>query len=191
MTVLIFRRLLIFFTISISPIDMYSQRIKEPVPESTNRVILNRNDTVYSFYTYKVDLKKMVLNAELFYCWYDKGLINQTQGAYSGRVLNGSYKVFYPNKNLKELGHFNNGLRNGKWTYWQADGIKKREEVWRKGLLDGQVVLYNEKGGVSKVEFYNNGRPSYPRLIYTSDNKVIKTYKKKGTIVSDTTSLSF
>jgi antitoxin component YwqK of YwqJK toxin-antitoxin module len=190
MTTLILRVVWIVVMISPLPIDIYAQRIKVPVPESTERVILNRNDTIYTFYTHKIRSKKMVPDAELFYCWYDKGLVHLTQGAYSGRLLNGSYKVFYPNKNLKEQGTFLNGLRSGIWSYWQLNGIKRKEEVWRKGLLDGQVTVYNEKGEASKTDSYKKGVLSYPRMIYTGDNKVIRTYKKKGIIVSDTTSLS-
>ena len=38
-----------------------------------------------------------------------------TQGGYNGRLLNGDFRVFYPNKNLKENGNYQFGLKEGTW----------------------------------------------------------------------------
>src|SRR5581483_10726142 len=42
----------------------------------------------------------------LSYYWYDAGDIHITEGGYSGKLLNGLYTEYYPDKNLKQQGAF-------------------------------------------------------------------------------------
>lgn len=73
-------------------------------------------------------------NANLHYYWYSANAIHETQGGYSGHLLNGLYSVFYLNKNLKEQGHFRKGLKNGIWRNWKEDGSLATTTTWKRGL---------------------------------------------------------
>src|ERR1700743_2833709 len=69
----------------------------------------------------------------LNYYWYSAGSIHTTQGGYSGILLNGSYTVYYPNKNLEEQGIFKKGLKDGIWKTWKDDGTLNPVTTWKKG----------------------------------------------------------
>lgn len=70
-----------------------------------------------------------------FYYWYNANAIQSTQGGYSGKLLNGLYTEYYLNKNLKEEGVFNKGLKTGLWKSWNEDGTLNHTARWRKGVL--------------------------------------------------------
>src|ERR1700744_5503516 len=56
-----------------------------------------------------------VLEDDRFYFWYSANTIHSTQGGFSGKLLNGSYTEYYPDKSLKQQGIFKAGLMMGKW----------------------------------------------------------------------------
>lgn len=68
-----------------------------------------------------------------YYFWYSSGAIHETEGGYSGRLLNGTYTAFYPNKNLKEQGSFKKGLKDGVWKNWREDGSLLAAVTWKHG----------------------------------------------------------
>src|SRR5688500_101 len=61
-------------------------------------------------------------SADRYYYWYSANQINTTQGGFSGSLLNGLYSDFYRNKNLKEKGEFDHGLKTGEWMAWYDNG---------------------------------------------------------------------
>jgi hypothetical protein len=71
--------------------------------------------------------------SNLHYFWYSANAIHETQGGYSGRLLNGKYSAFYLNKNLKEQGNFKKGLKNGVWRSWNGDGSLIAATNWKRG----------------------------------------------------------
>ena len=70
----------------------------------------------------------------LFYYWYGSNEIHVTQGGFSGKLLNGQYTEYYPNKNLKEQGQFKKGLKNGLWKAWNGDGLLLSTTKWNNGM---------------------------------------------------------
>lgn len=74
------------------------------------------------------------VKANLQYYWYSANMIHDTQGGYSGRLLNGLYSVFYLNKNLKEQGNFKKGLKDGTWKTWKEDGSLSATAIWERGV---------------------------------------------------------
>ncbi|HEY9000690.1 MAG TPA: hypothetical protein VIM89_05020 [Mucilaginibacter sp.] len=70
----------------------------------------------------------------LNYYWYSANDIHCTQGGYSGKLLNGTYIEYYPDKNLKEQGSFKKGLKSGVWKKWNNDGTLASVTTWKRGL---------------------------------------------------------
>lgn len=92
------------------------------------------------------------------YAWYGKGQISYTQGDYSGRLLHGPYESFYAtNKQLKEKGRYEFGLKDGKWMLWAADGQLLETQQWYRGLKNGKTVLYDSLGNAKQKLKYRNG----------------------------------
>jgi antitoxin component YwqK of YwqJK toxin-antitoxin module len=97
------------------------------------------------------------LHNNRFYYWYSSNKIHSTQGGYSGRLLNGNYKEFYPDKTLKEEGDFKEGLKDGIWKDWNPHGDLSQQYTWKKGLLSGKFIICDEKGYIKQSGKYHDG----------------------------------
>ncbi len=80
-----------------------------------------------SVYYFTPDIK---FRTDHRYYWLDKDSIIQTYSNFSGKLLHGPYEEFYPNDQLYIKGQFKNGLKTGKWYYWDKGGVLKRTEEW-------------------------------------------------------------
>jgi hypothetical protein len=101
------------------------------------RRIINRGDTLYSFYVQKPSQPVKTEINKLYY-WFRKDTIMTTTGDYDGWLLDGPYRVYYPDRQLRESGNFHNGLREGEWKTWLPDGRLMRVVHWKKGEQTGQ-----------------------------------------------------
>jgi len=86
-----------------------------------------------------------------YYFWYLNNLIHSTQGGYNGKLLNGHYIAFYPDKNLKEEGYFKKGLKDGEWKAWNRKGDLTGVTTWN----DGIVVPDNQQPFWKKIQLFN------------------------------------
>lgn len=119
--------LLLFYLLSIGA---YAQKIPD---YGLNRIRITQDDqTIVA----ELEPEQPTISAKsnLHYFWYSANIIHETQGGYSGRLLNGFYSVFYLNKNLKEQGHFKTGLKNGIWKSWKEDGSLQATTNWKRGV---------------------------------------------------------
>ena len=113
------------------------------------------------------------------YYWFSSNSIKQTQGSYSGHLLNGPYQEFYLNKNLKEQGEFNKGLKTGVWKSWSPDGTLLQQITWKNGIKSGAFVLYDEKGHLKQKGSYKNDVAEEEEAGHTGFWKKINIFKKK------------
>lgn len=88
------------------------------------------------------------------YYWYKRDTILTTMGGYDGHLLDGEYKVFYPDRNFKEHGSFDKGLKTGIWKTWFPGGKLASVVNWKKGRKDGPFVLYDVTGKVMRSGRY-------------------------------------
>ena len=103
-----------------------------------------------------------------------------TQAANDGKILHGTYDIYYPDKNLKEKGQFKNGLRNGIWKYWYPGGKLKQIITWDEGKMNGKMEEYDEQGNETRSGTYNNDLFTGYTIERTTDGKDVKTFYKKG-----------
>ena len=143
-----------------------------------HRYTISRSDTLYQFYT-TMPSSKISISKNRNYYWYMNDTILITQYGLNGKLLHGSFSVFYPNRNLKEQGNFKYGLKAGIWKSWQPDGRLQsiinyknglregifeeygenkliRQGKYRKDLLSGNVISYNKEGKEERL-LYNQG----------------------------------
>jgi len=99
-----------------------------------------------------------------YYYWYFNKVIHSTQGGYTGTLLNGHYVAFYPDKNLKEEGNFNRGLKDGEWKTWNRKGDLTAVTNWSDGaqLSDNQQPIWK------KIPFLNK-KDDQPQPAKTTD----------------------
>ena len=99
------------------------------------------------------------------YFWYNSGAIHETQGGYSGRLLNGQYTAFYLNKNLKEQGIFKKGLKDGVWKSWRENGSLLAAVTWKHGreVTGRKLPLWKHlpliRKKYKKTDSLNNSKP--------------------------------
>jgi antitoxin component YwqK of YwqJK toxin-antitoxin module len=123
------------------------------------------------------------LETDRFYNWYSSNKISETQGGYSGTLLNGQYQEFYLNKNLKVQGVFEKGLKNGIWKEWTEDGILIRSLTWKKGIKQGEYEWYDEKGNLKQKGNYSNNVLNGRQFIYQNQATVEIANYKSGKLV--------
>lgn len=119
-----------------------------------------------------------------YYYWYSSNVIHQTQGGYSGKLLNGTYNEYYPNKNIKEQGAFNKGLKNGTWKSWDDNGNLKQLFTYCNGQKTGPFSIYNETGLLVQSGKYSNDQLDGKITFYSKDSTRVVTYKNGKTVMA-------
>ncbi|MBE9585986.1 hypothetical protein IM792_16145 [Mucilaginibacter sp. JRF] len=128
----------------------------------------------------------------LWYHWYSAGQINTTQGGFSGKPLNGDYKEWYLNKNLKEQGQFERGLKTGLWKSWRDDGTLAATYTWRNGLRNGNFIVYDEKGlPLTYGNYHNDLLDGKISNRVTADSSEVTRYKAGKVVLPKQDSSSF
>jgi len=73
-------------------------------------------------------------------------------------LLHGSCQKFFHTGELLEKGEVKYGLKDGQWRTWHPNGRLKRVETWRRGVLHGDQLQFNEKGEFLGSSRYVNGK---------------------------------
>ena len=112
------------------------------------RIVDSTQEVRADLLPYKTDPK---VKNDRYYFWCFKNVIHSTQGGFNGKLLNGHYVAFYPDKNLKEEGDFDRGLKNGVWKTWNRKGDITNLITWNQGI----VVPDNQQPVWKKIPFFN------------------------------------
>lgn len=149
-------------------------------------------DIIPKTYTINFDRKDSCVKAEIyyenpkirakqgrFYHWYTKDAFNSTEGGFSGKLLHGQYSCFYGNKNLKEKGVYENGLRKGTWIRWHSNGVIAEISNWSSGLKDGVFQLFSVTGVKILEASYKNGK-LHGKVTAWNEGKVITEKKYRN-----------
>ena len=164
---------------SILPIK--AQKFSDAIPE-TREIVLNSADTIKKIRIFIAN-PKVKIRGNKFYAWYQKQLVLHTQGAWSGKLLQGKYEAFYPNHNLLEQGIYEKGWKVGLWKQWHANGTLKEQVVWKKGLKHGIFELFDLNGQLLEKGFYRNGYLSGHFSTFVNGEETKVKYRKDKIIV--------
>jgi hypothetical protein len=161
-------------------IQCYSQDKLEIT--ALNRITINHGDTISQFYVAKPPAK-INFSQEKNYHWYVKDTILITQSASDGKILNGDYKVFYPNKNLLEKGRFKYGLKTGTWKNWYPNGVLRQTVNWSNGNINGGFEEHDPSGRMIRSGTYKNNLFTGHVYVYLENGSSQKIYYQNGKIV--------
>ncbi|MFI5161253.1 MAG: toxin-antitoxin system YwqK family antitoxin [Sphingobacteriales bacterium] len=131
------KRILVIFLL-VSTGAVYAQKMPEL---SLYKIHIYGNDKTVVAEIKEIN-SKVHLKPCVFYYWYSADAIHTTQGSYSGTLLNGQYDEYYLNKNIKEQGTFNKGVKTGIWRTWNEDGTLNQAEKWKNGVLNKGPVSF-------------------------------------------------
>jgi len=119
---------------------------------------------------------------DLTYYYHYKDAIHQSQGGYTGSLLDGTWESQYPNNLLYSQGMFEKGLKSGIWHYWYPNGRLQREERWREGRLHGSFMEFDANGQPTKKGSYRYGLLHGTIVTLDGGVTVEKTRYRKGNI---------
>lgn len=111
------------------------------------------------------------------YYWYYAGTINQNQGGYSGKLINGRFEVFDNHQKLLSQGNFRFGLKYGNWIRWYEDGTLKQSCSFKNGQMDGSLKSYDNSGHLLSDLNYKNNKLDGKAEYFLKDTVVIKKFR--------------
>jgi len=80
-----------------------------------------------------------------------------------------------------EKGAFENGKKNGEWSYFYDDGVITLKSNYHKGILEGESIRYDLKGNVIAILNYKNGKLTGEQTyFYTTDKPLSKGKMMNG-----------
>jgi len=151
--------------------------------DALNRITYRKNDTVWQFYTIQPAEVKIKKDARQYYSWYKPDTILITYDGFGGKLLHGSFTVFYPNQNLKEQGNFMKGLKTGEWKTWFPDGHPETIMHWREGKKDGPFEVFNASGQISRKGSFVQGELNGYVQEFQKDSVINQVLYHKGIAV--------
>jgi antitoxin component YwqK of YwqJK toxin-antitoxin module len=173
---------LLIFTTSLASSAQNDEAFKDKI---VNKVNVEINDTLIQFYAVEPKNNSSPVFNQLYF-WYKDDTILHTMGGYSGRLLNGVYQVFYPNKNLKDFGQFNYGSKTGVWRSWYSNGIIKEICNWKRSKKNGSFTEYDSNGLKTKYGAYKSDKLNGTITDILPDGKAVTVEYKMGVIVANT-----
>ena len=141
-----------------------AQNYKNPLSEM-NRIYVQYPDSIVETFYYRGE-KNIPTRDNMVYYWYAANDIKRTRGSFDGKLLHGTYTVFYSNKDLLGKGTFRYGLKKGSWQSWYPRGEIKSREQWSKGVLHGTCMYYSSTGMLLRKRVYKNASGSGCETIY-------------------------
>jgi antitoxin component YwqK of YwqJK toxin-antitoxin module len=145
-----------------------------------NNFTLNFDDYYINFHFLTTKKPNIEINDNLYYYWFKTDQIHSTQGAIGGQALHGDFIVFYDDRNLKEKGVFNMGLKDGKWKKWHNNGVLMEVGTWDKGRKEDSWFEYDPEGLIVKEANYNHGALDGNYKEYFNGELVIEKKYKNG-----------
>ncbi|MCD4665381.1 MAG: hypothetical protein K8R68_08920 [Bacteroidales bacterium] len=138
-------------------------------------------DDYYIEFEFAIEEKiEVEIREGLFYYWYKENQINRTQGGFDGKLLYGTFTVFYRNGKLKEKGNFKYGLKDEKWKKWYENGNLLQTSNWESGQLTGKWIEYDENGLITKEANYKEGKLNGDYKEFIDGELVLKKKYKNG-----------
>ena len=142
----------------------------------TRTVHIQREDTLVVASILLRKDKNIDPKRNITYYWFAFNTIQKNQGAFSGSLLHGDYKVFDSQNRLIEKGQFNYGIKTGKWLKWNGTGQVECETNWKNGCLDG-ITNYYKNGKLRRSEQFKQGQLHGPCTDYNGSDKKTTRYK--------------
>ena len=81
---------------------------------------------------------------------------------------------------VKDIGTYENGIYNGKWTFYYENGKKEKEGTLKDGNADEKWIFYNEKGNKTQEGLFSDGVKHGKWLAYFEDGKLTEGEYKNG-----------
>lgn len=132
--------------------------------------------------TYYKNGKLQSKGVYFFYSNYDKRVPKKYEYFNGIKQKDKEWKYWYQNGQLARIENYKvvtdprnpNSLRHGTWSYFNEDGVKYREDIYRDGLVIQSVKdIYNNDGIVGKISLQNGSTDTAIFKPLTKGNNLI------------------
>lgn len=151
----------------------------------SRKIIITHADSVVEARTLRNNGKVNVSDDKVYY-WYQSNRVYSNKGGYSGKLLDGLYKVFNRDGNLVTEGNFKSGLKVGEWKTWYKNGELRIIGSYKDGKREGKFRLYNSKGILRGVKNFKNDKLHGKQLKLKDGKETISRYNKGIEVVKKT-----
>jgi hypothetical protein len=105
----------------------------------------------------------------------DNGVFCVKVGTQAGQesMRHGPYVDFWPNGQKQSEGVFQDGFQFGRWTFWNADGVKTSEIDFSRSVYHGTRVEYHANGNKKLVQSWVKGKQDGIETMYAEDGQKV------------------
>lgn len=146
-------RIFLLFVFVVGAQTIYGQWVKDNELKQTIKI--HTDTSVIIFDVLEEELTIHPRENRTYY-WYANRKIMANQGGVGGLLLDGPYSQYNNDDRLIEKGNFKNGLKKGTWKLWDSSGNSIRIEKYRKGLLNGKQIVFNQ-GQIVQIKWFRKG----------------------------------
>lgn len=75
---------------------------------------------------------------------------------YKNNMLNGTYKIFYPNGKLTKIAHYKDDVLDGNSKKYAQDGVLIEDLNYKNGVLNGPAAFYETNGNIKQKGVYED-----------------------------------
>lgn len=100
-------------------------------------------------------------------------------GQYKCGERSGHWRWFYPNKRIKNIVHYKNGIYHGEYEIYKEEGYLFEKGEYIDGRLNGVVTYYYESGMKKKTVPYKDGEKEGTATAYYESGQVKYTEQFK------------
>lgn len=93
-----------------------------------------------------------------------------SQATFDNGKLSGHWTIFDAKQRRASEFELSDGQRHGMSTWWYPNGEKMQEAFYRDGVVDGELVEWNDKGVAVTRDSYQDGRKLAPKTTFYDDN---------------------
>ena len=122
------------------------------------------------------------ISKRVFYNFFGKKIESYT---YLYDMLHGEAKGWYYTGQLKFVGNFKYGKRDGKWYYWYRNGMPKALEFYKEGGVQSVNYYVNDTLEGVATTYLPDGNKSH-EYVYKKGEMIEDKWFVKGKIISDT-----
>lgn len=95
-------------------------------------------------------------------------------------LLNGSYKYYYPNKDVQLLMNYKNGKLHGDFIQYHPNRVMQMKTTYIEGLQQGVSQTFNTQNILVQDMVYKDGLLDGPMNTYHDRELIGRTYYKEG-----------
>lgn len=94
-------------------------------------------------------------------------------------VLHGPYVAFWGSGKRQAEGQYQDGARTGRWTFYDAQGVKTGETEFAKGRYHGARIDYHPNGQVQREQHWVDGKREGTETTYDAQGKKLTVTQLK------------